>query len=191
MFIAGFSIAGASALRAAMLLVPFFVTLQKTWYPVSRPGLLDWFVALVPMAAGLFIFAAAEEIGWRGFALPRLISSIGVFRAACALGVMWALWHLPLAFTDGNPLRGENFILFLAGIILESLLITYIWVYTGSVLLITLFHATVNLTFFLLEPTATTGYRTTIALVLVVGIAYVLQRSGSDARKVQTGAAVD
>ncbi|PGM72093.1 CPBP family intramembrane metalloprotease domain-containing protein, partial [Bacillus cereus] len=36
-----------------------------------------------------------EEIGWRGFALPRLQSKFGPLKATLLLAVLWAFWHLP------------------------------------------------------------------------------------------------
>ena len=39
---------------------------------------------------------AGEEIGWRGYALPRLGEAIGFPAASLVLGVIWAIWHLPL-----------------------------------------------------------------------------------------------
>jgi membrane protease YdiL (CAAX protease family) len=51
--------------------------------------------------AGQFVLIAVlggplfEEIGWRGFALPRLQRRSGPARAALVLGVLWAFWHLP------------------------------------------------------------------------------------------------
>ena len=47
--------------------------------------------------------AIGEEIGWRGFLLPRLGQYFGAKRAAWAMGVLWALWHVPAFFTPGLP----------------------------------------------------------------------------------------
>ncbi len=45
----------------------------------------------------------AEEPGWRDFALPRLQAKFGPMRSAFILGPLWALWHMPLFFTEwGN-----------------------------------------------------------------------------------------
>ncbi|MDQ3930995.1 MAG: CPBP family intramembrane metalloprotease [Chloroflexota bacterium] len=49
---------------------------------------------------------SGEEIGWRGYALTRLIDS-GVPRPVLASGVIWGLWHAPLylwgGFAVGQP----------------------------------------------------------------------------------------
>jgi membrane protease YdiL (CAAX protease family) len=42
----------------------------------------------------------AEEPGWRDFALPRLQDRFGPMGSAAILGPMWALWHMPLFFTE-------------------------------------------------------------------------------------------
>ncbi|MGL5908475.1 MAG: CPBP family glutamic-type intramembrane protease, partial [Phycicoccus sp.] len=42
-----------------------------------------------------------EELGWRGFALPRLVDRHGPWTASFGLGLVWAFWHAPLAtFAD-------------------------------------------------------------------------------------------
>ena len=47
--------------------------------------------------------AIGEEIGWRGFLLPRLRKHFGAMAAAWGMGILWSLWHLPAFFTSGMP----------------------------------------------------------------------------------------
>ena len=72
------------------------------------------FKVMLPMSALVgplvnFLFGLGEEIGWRGFLLPRLIG-LGRVRAYALLGVLWGLWHAPLIWTGfnypGHPLGG-------------------------------------------------------------------------------------
>ena len=51
---------------------------------------------ITPLQAAVFVLVAGEEIGWRGFLLPRLLPRLGPWGASAATGVIWALWHLPL-----------------------------------------------------------------------------------------------
>lgn len=79
-----------------------------------------------------------EEPGWRGYAYPRFISS--PLAAAAILGVIVAVWHLPLLFSsEGNPVGW-------AGLPTTFVItIVYCWLFRrsrGSVLLTMLFHVT-------------------------------------------------
>lgn len=87
-----------------------------------------------------------EEVGWRGFALPRLQRLYGPLYATIILGALHSLWHLPLLFTrllgPTNPLDFAGFVV--AGI---SMTFFYTWVFNntgGSVLIAALLHAFSN-----------------------------------------------
>ena len=83
-----------------------------------------------------------EEMGWRGYALPRLQGRLGPMTANLLLGVVWAFWHLPLWFVHGSFQAGTPFGLYVASTTALSFLIG--WVYNGtggSLLLAILAHA--------------------------------------------------
>jgi membrane protease YdiL (CAAX protease family) len=44
----------------------------------------------------------ASSPGWRGTAYPRLRASLGRYQVGLVLGVIWAVWHLPLFFITGT-----------------------------------------------------------------------------------------
>jgi uncharacterized protein len=105
----------------------------------------------VPELALLFVLLAltdglGEEPGWRGYALPRLLAGHGALAASLGLGLVWALWHLPLFWTAGAALEGRSFLL--EALALPALSVLYTWVFQhtrGSLLLAVLFHAAGNL----------------------------------------------
>ncbi len=93
---------------------------------------------------GVFM-SAGEEIGWRGYALPRLQARFGPWWATLILGVLWGIWHLPLFLIPGAAQYGMSF----PGFVLAS--VGYSVIYTclinrgrGSVLLASLFHSSGN-----------------------------------------------
>src|SRR5829696_7321814 len=90
--------------------------------------------------------ALGEEIGWRGYVLPRLQSRMSALSAALLIAPIWGLWHLPLWLT-GDPVKTPTFyVAFFASVFPMSVLLT--WVYNstgGSLLMVVILHATVNL----------------------------------------------
>jgi membrane protease YdiL (CAAX protease family) len=111
-----------------------------------RFGATPWYLMI---AATLFSTAvggqAGEEIGWRGYALPRLAARFGLGGASIVLGVIWAGWHLPLFFLHGADTYGQSFPVFLLQVTALSVAIAWLYWRTGGSLLLTmLLHAAVN-----------------------------------------------
>lgn len=93
----------------------------------------------------LFVLVLGEEIGWRGYALPRLLATRSMLSASLILGVLWGAWHLPTFFIPGMPQHSIPFSAFMLLTTAYSVLFTWIYVHTaGSVLIATLFHGAIN-----------------------------------------------
>jgi uncharacterized protein len=124
------------------------------------------------------LISNGEELGWRGYVLPRLQARYSALVASLVVGVIWAFWHLPLLMAPGSssPLG-----LFMIKVIADSVLFT--WLYNnskGSLLLVTMFHAVGN-TGAVFLPVATTisGANANtlviqVALEIVVAVVVVL-----------------
>jgi membrane protease YdiL (CAAX protease family) len=116
--------------------------------------------------------ALGEEIGWRGYVLPRLQSRMSALSAALIIGPIWALWHLPLWLT-GEPGRTPTLYAgFVVSVIALSVILT--WVYNstrGSLLMVVLLHATYNLPITLAIDDL--GTRATLPVLLYFGLLVV------------------
>jgi membrane protease YdiL (CAAX protease family) len=94
---------------------------------VILPAIFVGSVVIMPFINGLLGFG--EELGWRGYLLPKLMP-LGKTKAYAILGIVWGLWHLPLilvGFTyPGWPL---------AGVFLFILLTTAFGIYLNEITL--------------------------------------------------------
>lgn len=98
----------------------------------------------------IFSFGYGEETGWRGYALPRLQARFNAFWSSTLLTLGWALWHIPLflyrpGYTgmDIGGIIGWVLSLFTGAILLT-------WLYNssrGSILVVAIFHATIDIAF--------------------------------------------
>jgi membrane protease YdiL (CAAX protease family) len=98
----------------------------------------------------LFSGPIAEELGWRGFALPHLQARHSALSSSLILGVVWTCWHLPLFFTTGATQVGIPFPIYL--VLVTTLTIYMTWLYNntqGSLIVTVLAHFCFNLTGFL------------------------------------------
>jgi membrane protease YdiL (CAAX protease family) len=117
--------------------------------------------------------ALGEEIGWRGYALPRLQAGRSALSASLILAPIWAVWHLPLwlaGWLQGEPFRTPPlYAAFVVSAFAMSVILT--WVYNsteGSLLMMVLLHAAANLpvTLFIDEL----GTRATVPVLLYFGL---------------------
>lgn len=99
-----------------------------------------------------FIYIAltnGEEIGWRGFALPRLQNRYNALVSSLILGSIWAFWHLPKYLMVNTTIGGghtpDEFFIESAKTVAHAILFTWVFNNTkGSLLMATLFHAAFN-----------------------------------------------
>lgn len=80
----------------------------------------------------LILGPLSEEIGWRSYALERLQTRWSSLTSSLMIGVVWALWHLPLFLMVGTSQHelGIPFIGFMTGLIASSIL--YTWLYNNT-----------------------------------------------------------
>jgi uncharacterized protein len=103
-----------------------------------------WFITIVATAISTPV-QAGEEIGWRGYALPRLSSYVGLPVASLILGVVWATWHLPFFLIAGVDKSGQSFPVYLLGTTALSVVMAWLyWRTNGSLMLTMLMHAAIN-----------------------------------------------
>jgi membrane protease YdiL (CAAX protease family) len=88
---------------------------------------------------------AGEEIGWRGYSLPRLAARFGLASGSIVLGIIWACWHLPLFFLPEADTYGQSFPVYLLQVTALSVAMGWLYGHTnGSLLLVMLMHSAVN-----------------------------------------------
>jgi len=109
-----------------------------------RFGTTPWYV--IPLAIAFSTpFQAGEEIGWRGYALPRLSDRLGLRGASIFLGVIWAVWHLPQFFIRASDTYGQSFPVFAFQVVAISVALAFLWNATAkSLFLPMLLHSAVN-----------------------------------------------
>lgn len=98
----------------------------------------------------LLFFGFGEEVGWRGFVLPRLQNLSSPLVASIVLTLFWALWHLPLFFyRPGYVNMGAAGIVgWVFSLLTGSVLLTWLYNSTkGSILICAVFHSTIDIAF--------------------------------------------
>jgi membrane protease YdiL (CAAX protease family) len=94
----------------------------------------------------LFSGPIAEEMGWRGFALPRLQAKYNALVSSLILGIIWTFWHLPLFFMTGATQVSIPMPIYLMLVVTVTIYLTWLYNNTrGSLIITILAHFAYNL----------------------------------------------
>jgi membrane protease YdiL (CAAX protease family) len=119
-------------------------------------------ISLVVMGivAGLMV-GIFEELGWTGFAIPRMRLRYGVLTTGIILGLLWGVWHFILFWERGSFSGAYPLVLLLARLFawLPAYRVLMVWVYdrTGSLLVAMLMHVSLVASTVIIEPPLTGG----------------------------------
>lgn len=155
---------------AALLFTPFLVTaillVLSLFSPIFLPDIfttkdkasLLLTGIMVGLMGGLF-----EEIGWTGFAAPKIRQYYGVLATGLIIGFLWGAWHIPVTFWASGDSSGALSLPLLLPPLLFYILVLpvfrvlMVWVYdhTDSLLITILMHASLTgSTLFVFKPQA-------------------------------------
>lgn len=159
---------------------------------IVQPGALAGFHDLTPLILMRYpiLFVATffgggplgEEVGWRGFALPRMQLRYGPFWGTMLLGILWSCWHLSdflTASKGGGAGIGfstfiTNFPVFTLGVISLAFIMTWIYNHTGgSIFTAIVAHTSVNILEVLLIPKYLTMDEISLHRALLTGFGVV------------------
>lgn len=185
-----FAVGYMAAIKLTVALVHRMAT--GAW---PRFGSTPWYVMPLAIAVSTWV-QAGEEVGWRGYALPRLAARLGLARGSILLGVIWACWHLPLFLVPGLDTTGQSFPVYLLQVTALSVAMAWLyWRTGGSLLLVMLMHAAVNNTLDIV-PSAVAGATNpfalstsltawlTVALLWIGAACFLLRMRGAELQQI-------
>ena len=87
----------------------------------------------------------AEELGWRGYAQGLMQEKMNPNLAGLSIGLLWALWHLPLFFLMPQAVGHMPLLPYLLSMTAMGVIFSWLYNHTrGSVLLAILLHGGMN-----------------------------------------------
>src|SRR5436190_4630459 len=151
------------ALPALCMALGYWMNPDPELYSVDRLASL--------LLLDFIFFGLGEEIGWRGYALPRLQGQFNALSSGLLLCIPWALWHLPLFLTDQAPTQPDTSHIIGWTLSLAAGSVVLTWLFNssrGGLLSVVLFHTMYNVV------SRTPGAGLMGFFVLLLGIAVIL-----------------
>jgi membrane protease YdiL (CAAX protease family) len=143
----------AWTLPPGALLLPFALLVPALFAYALQGGRLaslPWKNVLPTLVLSIFVSGLGEELGWRGYLLPRLQAQFGPLAASVAIGLIWAGWHLPVYLWSATQAGAALLIEYaLYTLILTAFSIVFTRVYNctgGKLWPVVLLHAAVTAT---------------------------------------------
>ncbi len=107
----------------------------------------SWYYLLFHYLIQTMLIGIGEELGWRGWLLPHLITTRSLAISMLIVALIWGLWHFPILFMGYDVVMPWLLILLSATVIL-----TLVWIRAkGNILLVAMTHASINSTQFFME----------------------------------------
>ena len=162
---------------AALLIPPFLISvILLSLSFLLAPGFSPNFFPL-GILFGLFP-GFFEEIGWMGYAFPKMKANHSALRTSIILGVLWALWHLPVVnYLGAAAPHGRWWPLFFVafGATLTAMRVLVAWVYcnTQSLFLAQLMHSSFTGSLVVLSPSHLSAAQETFWYALYAIVAWI------------------
>ncbi len=103
--------------------------------------------AMFPQVVLILIISLAEELGWRGYALPRLQVRLNALQASLVLGFAWGFWHFPGFLAETGVPLDMPFYVFMLWVLPATILITWVYNNSRSVVTAIAMHTSANFSF--------------------------------------------
>ncbi|MEM3672877.1 MAG: CPBP family intramembrane glutamic endopeptidase [Candidatus Bathyarchaeia archaeon] len=147
---------------------PELVTLFQPW-------LILWNFIYIFFLGGPF----QEEFGWSGYALPRLQARYSALISSVVLGVIWAIWHLPLNLMYFAGPQYQVGLAWLSSTVILFIFVSipFTWIYNntgGSILTALIFHTMLNLSTYVIFPVFETENGPAYYFFLIIFVAIII-----------------
>jgi membrane protease YdiL (CAAX protease family) len=134
----------------ALVLPPLFIVAAGLVHATLFGARIDlgainplWFYPIAVVVV-FFVGGGQEELGWRAFALPALQDRFSALTASLAVGMVWAVWHLPLFLLPGSGQSDLPIGPYVVAVLAISIVLAWLYNASGSVLVPMLFHGGIN-----------------------------------------------
>ncbi len=178
-------LAPLSSISTAVLLA---LVLRSPEFAPAIFTMQDPLALLLPGVMGGLLAGFCEELGWTGFAIPRLRRH-SIVTTGLLVGVIWGAWHFPL-FREGDSFSGVlPLVLLLVQLFawLPAYRVLMVWVYdrTGSLLVAIVMHASLSASKLVLQPGTLSDAQSLTSVLVWAGSLWVLVAAVAMARRRQ------